>query len=195
MKTTKLLLALSASTMLFAGCAGSQKTPATNAVAQAETAVNEVKFEAEKFAPAELATTEASLAKLKADLAKEDYKHVIAGVPQFNKDIAALKEIVVAKQTQQVAAANEWQTLNEQVPKQMDAIQVRVDTLSKQALPKEVNKEAFESAKAGLETLKTTWAEATAAFSAGNAQEATDKARMVQTKAKELETQLAMVPA
>ena len=194
MKTLKGLMALAATTMLIAGCAG-QKTPATSAVAQAETAVNEIRFEAGKFAPAELATTEASLAKLKGDLAKEDYKDVIAGVPQFNKDIATLKEIVVAKQTQQVAATHEWEALNDEVPKRVDAIQVRVDTLSKSALPKEVNKESFEAAKAGLESLKATWAEAAAAFSAGNALEATDKARLVQTKAKELETQLAMVAA
>ena len=194
MKTLKGLMALAATTMLIAGCAG-QKTPATSAVAQAETAVNEIRFEAGKFAPAELATTEASLAKLKGDLAKEDYKDVIAGVPQFNKDIATLKEIVVAKQTQQVAATHEWEALNDEVPKRVDAIQVRVDSLSKSALPKEVNKESFEAAKAGLESLKATWAEAAAAFSAGNALEATDKARLVQTKAKELETQLAMVAA
>ena len=94
MQPTKLLLALTASTLLITGCTN-QKTPATSAVSQAETAVNEIKFEAEKFAPTELKTTEATLAKLKADLASEDYKGVIAGVPQFNKDIAALKEIGV----------------------------------------------------------------------------------------------------
>jgi hypothetical protein len=58
-----------------------------------------------------------------------------------------------------------------------------------------VNKESFEAVKVALETMKTTWAEATAAFSAGDALAATDKARLVQTKARELETQLAMVPA
>jgi len=194
MQITKLFLALTASTLLFTGCAG-QKAPATSAVAQAETAMNEIKFTAEKFAPAELATTEASLAKLKADLAKEDYKGVIAGVPQFNKDIAALKEIVVAKQTQEVAAAQQWEALNAEVPKMVEAIQARVDSLSKSPLPKEVSKETLEAAKASLATLKTSWAEATAAYSAGNALEATDKARLVQTKGKELETQLAMTPA
>ena len=42
--------------------------------------------------------------------------------------------------------------------------------------------------------MKATWAEATAAFSAGDALAATDKARIVQTKAKELQTQLAHDP-
>jgi PBP1b-binding outer membrane lipoprotein LpoB len=194
MQPTKLLLALTASTLLITGCTN-QKTPATSAVSQAETAVNEIKFEAEKFAPTELKTTEATLAKLKADLASEDYKGVIAGVPQFNKDIAALKEIVVAKQTQEVAATQQWEALNAEVPKLVDALQARVDTLSKSPLPKGVTKETFEAAKISLESLKATWAEATAAFSEGKAMEATDKARLVQTKGKELETQLAMTPA
>jgi hypothetical protein len=138
---------------------------------------------------------DATLANLKADLAKEDYKRVIEGVPQFNKEMAALREITVAKQTQQVAATHEWEALSEEVPKQVQAIQTRVDSLSSSALPKGVNKETFEAAKVALETMKATWAEATAAFTAGDALAATDKARMVQTKAKELEAQLAMVPA
>ena len=195
MKTIVGLLGLTATALLIAGC-GSQKTPATNAVAQAETAVSTVQFEAEKFAPAELAAVNTSLAKLKGDLAKENYKEVIAGVPQFNKDMAALKEITVAKQTQNVAATNEWEVLNEEVPKMVDSIQARVDTLSASPkLPAEVNKEAFEAAKVSLEALKASWAEATAAFSAGDALAATDKARLVQTQAKALETQLAMTPA
>lgn len=194
MKVLKGLMALAATSWLIVGCTN-QKTPATNAVAQAESALTEVRFEAEKYAPAELKAADATLANLKADLAKEDYKGVIAAVPQFNKEMAALKEITVAKQTQMVAATHEWEALNEEVPKQVQAIQTRVDSLSASKLPKEVNKEAFEAAKAGLESMKATWAEATAAFSAGDALAATDKARIVQTKAKELETQLAMTPA
>jgi hypothetical protein len=194
MKVLNGLMALAATSLLIVGCS-SQKTPATNAVTQAEAAVTEVRFEAEKYAPAELKAVDATLANLKADLAKEDYKGVVAAVPQFNKEMAALKEITVAKQTQVVAATHEWEALSEEVPKQVQAIQTRVDSLSASKLPKEVNKEAFEAAKVALETMKATWAEATAAFSAGDALAATDKARLVQSKAKELETQLAMTPA
>ena len=129
MKFTKVLMALTASAMLITGCA-SQKNPATNAVAQAEALLSEIRVDAAQFAPTELHGAEATLAKLKSDLAKEDYKDVIDGVPQFNKDLAALKEVVVAKQTQMVAATHEWQTLSAEVPKQVEAIQVRVDALS-----------------------------------------------------------------
>jgi len=194
MKLTKVLMALTASAVLITGCS-SQKNPATNAVAQAEALLSELRVDAAQFAPTELHGAEATLAKLKSDLAKEDYKDVIEGVPQFNKDLTALREVVVAKQTQMVAATHEWQTLSAEVPKQVEAIQVRVDALSGSKLPKEVNKEAFDAAKASLESMKATWAEATAAYQQGDALQAADKARLVQTKAKEVETQLGMTPA
>ena len=194
MKFTNLLMALTASAMLMTGCM-SQKDPAANAVTQAEAAVAELRVDGAKFAPDELKTTEATLAKMKANLAKQDYKDVVADVPQFNKEVATLKETLVGRQTQVIAATREWESLNAEVPKAVEAIQVRVDSLaSSPKLPKEVDKHEFEAAKASLETMKTDWAAATAAFSEGNATEAADKARSVQGKVDEVKDQLAMNP-
>lgn len=191
MHISKILMGLAASALLITGCS-SQKDPATSAVTQAESAVNEVRVDGAKYAPEELKGTEATLAKMKANLAKEDYKDVIETVPQFNKEVAMLREVVVSRQTQMVAATHEWESLSEEVPKVVAAIQIRVDALTGSKLPKEVNKEAFEAAKAGLESMKATWAEATAAYSAGNAMEAADKARLVQAKGEEVKGQLGM---
>ena len=194
MKVTNVLMALTASAMLMTGCM-SQKDPAENAVTQAEAAMTDLRVDAAKFAPEELKTTETTLAKMKDDLAKQDYKHVVAGVPQFNKEIATLKEVLVGRQTQIIAATREWETLNAEVPKAVAEIQVRVDSLaSSPKLPKEVDKHEFETAKASLETMKNDWAAATAAFSEGNATEAADKARSVQGKVEETKEQLAMNP-
>ena len=194
MKLTNVLMTLTASAMLMTGCM-SQKDPAENAVTQAEAAMTDLRVDAAKFAPEELKTTETTLAKMKDDLAKQDYKHVVAGVPQFNKEIATLKEVLVGRQTQIIAATREWETLNAEVPKAVEEIQVRVDSLaSSPKLPKEVDKHEFETAKASLETMKNDWAAATAAFSEGNATEAADKARSVQGKVEETKEQLAMNP-
>jgi hypothetical protein len=194
MKLTHVLMALTASALLMTGCT-SQKDPAENAVTQAEAAMTDLRVDAAKFAPEELKTTETTLAKMKDDLAKQDYKHVVAGVPQFNKEIATLKEVLVGRQTQIIAATREWETLNAEVPKAVEEIQVRVDSLaSSPKLPKEVDKHEFETAKASLETMKNDWAAATAAFSEGNATEAADKARSVQGKVEETKQQLAMNP-
>ena len=194
MKLTNVLMALTASAMLMTGCM-SQKDPAANAVTQAEAAVAELRVDGAKFAPDELKTTEATLAKMKANLAKQDYKDVVADVPQFNKEVATLKETLVGRQTQMIAATREWESLNAEVPKAVEEIQVRVDSLaSSPKLPKEVDKHEFEAAKASLETMKTDWAAATAAFSEGNATEAADKARSVQGKVDEVKDQIAMNP-
>ena len=194
MKLSNALMALTASAMLMTGCM-SQKDPAANAVTQAEAAVADLRADGAKFAPDELKTTETTLAKMKADLAKQDYKDVIANVPQFNKQVATLKETLVGQQTQVVAATREWESLNAEVPKAVEEIQTRVNSLaSSPKLPKEVDQHEFEAAKASLETMKTDWAAATAAFSSGNATEAADKARSVQGKVDEVKDQLAMNP-
>jgi hypothetical protein len=194
MQITKVLMGLAASTLLFAGCSN-QKNPATNAVTQAEAAVEKIRVEAAQYAPQELTRPEATLAKMKSDLAQEDYKDVIAAVPQFNQDMATLRETLVGKQTQAIAATREWEALNAEVPKEVEAIQVRVDSLAAAPrLPKEVDKHEFEAAKTSLETMKTTWTEATAAQAAGDATQAADKAREVQGKVEEVKTQLGMNP-
>jgi hypothetical protein len=195
MRISKVLMGLAATALLITGCA-SKEAPATQALASAEAALGEVRVDAAKYAPEELKVPEATLAKLKGKLAKEEYKDVLAGTPQLYKEVISLKEIVVSKQTQLVAAANEWEDLSTEVPKMIDAIQSRVDTLSESArLPKNVNKQAFEAAKSDLETMKTTWAEASAAYSAGNTMEAADKARMVQAKGEKALDQLGMTAA
>jgi predicted nucleic acid-binding Zn-ribbon protein len=194
MQISKVLMGLAASALLFTGCSN-QKNPATSAVTQAEAALEETRPDATKFAPAELQSADATLAKMKENLAKEDYKDVLASVPQFNKEVSTLRETLVGKQTQIIAATREWETLNAEVPKAVEEIQVRVDSLaSSPKLPKEVDKHEFEAAKASLETMKSTWTEATAAFSEGNATEAADKARAVQEKVQEVKGQLGMNP-
>ena len=194
MQITKVLMGLTASTLLFTGCM-SQKEPATNAVAQADAALAETRDDAAKYTPTELQAADATLTRMKEDLAQEDYKDVIASVPQFNKEVATLRETLVGKQTQIIAATREWEALNAEVPPTVAAIQVRVDALaSSPKLPKEVDKHEFEAAKASLETMKSTWAEATAAHNAGNATEAADKARSVQEQVAEVKDQLGMEP-
>jgi predicted metalloendopeptidase len=195
MRISKVLMGLAATALLITGCA-SKEAPATQALVSAEAALGEVRVDAAKYAPEELKVPEATLAKLKEELAKQDYKKVLAGTPELYKEVITLKETVVSKQTQLVAAANEWEDLSTEVPKMLEAIQSRVDTLSESPrLPKNVNKQAFEAAKSDLETMKATWAEASAAYSAGNTTEAADKARMVQAKGEKALDQLGMSAA
>ena len=188
------LVAIAATTILFTGCANNEE-PARQALASAEASLAEVRVDAAKFAPEELQVAEDRLAKARENLAKEEYKDVLGDATQLTKETATLKEVVVSKQTQVAAATHEWESLSEEVPKMVKAIEFRVGALSGKKLPPEVSKETFEAAKVALQTIKSLWAEASAAFDAGNAVVAADKARLVQSKGEEVADQLGMSPA
>ena len=189
MKVYQALLPLAAA-MMIAGC-GNRGT-AQNVIGQAEAGFNKAKEEAAMIAPAELKAAETTLTHMKQSFDEREYKTVVADVPQFNAQMKTLHEAVAAKQTVEAAAAVEWSTMNEELPKEVEAIQARVDSLKPAALPKDVTPEELETAKTELETVKTTWAEATAAASAGHTSEATDKGRVVQAKVQELKNTLGM---
>jgi predicted nucleic acid-binding Zn-ribbon protein len=189
MKVYQALLPLAAA-MMIAGC-GNRGT-AQSVIGQADSALTSAKEEAAIIAPTELKAAEDTVAHMKQSFDAREYKIVVAEVPKFNDQMRTLKEAVASKQTVEAAAAVEWSALNEEVPKAVEAIQARVDSLKPAALPKDVTKEELETAKTDLATMKTTWAEATAAASAGHTAEATDKGRIVQAKAEELKNQLGM---
>jgi len=190
---TSILAAIIAGTAFVSGCANNEE-PARQALAAAEASLAEVRVDAAKYAPDELQQVESRLARAKEDLAKEEYTDVLGGATQITKETAMLKDVVVSKQTQAVAATHEWEALSEEVPKMVQAIENRVDSLTGAKLPKDLDKESFESAKAELQSMKSLWAEASAAFEAGNAILAADKARMVQAKGEEVIDQLGMSP-
>jgi PBP1b-binding outer membrane lipoprotein LpoB len=193
MRISHTLMPLLAATLFITGCGNEE--PATNAVTQAEAAIEPLRPDASQYAAAELQAAEATLAKMKENLAKEDYRAVVNDVPAFNTQVKTLQDTVVSQQSAMVAAQHEWDSLNAEVPKTVEALQVRVDSLSGAKLPKEITKETFETAKTDFEALKATWAEATAAASAGKTLEAADKARDAQAKGEELKNQLGMNPA
>jgi hypothetical protein len=161
-------------------------------VGQADTKLTELRPEASISAPAELKTSEDTLSAMKQNLDGGEYQAVIDAVPQFNEQVKTLQDAMVAKQTVAAAASQEWTTLNTEVPKSLEAIQARVDSLKPNALPKDVTREELQTAKTELETIKVTWTEATSAASAGDSVAAAEKGRTVAAKAEELKNALGM---
>jgi hypothetical protein len=190
MRTTSVLLSLAVASVLFTGC-GSEK-PARTAVAQATESVEKIRPDASQYAPQELAVVDATLAHMKQDLANEKYSEVVKTVPQLNTEFATAVETANSTKTLTAAAQNEWQELNNEVPKTVEELDARVQTLSAGPLPKEVTKENFAAAKTDLEALKSTWNEATAAATAGDLFAATDKGRSAQMKGEKLKDQLGL---
>jgi hypothetical protein len=188
------LLALAA--VLLVGCAN-QKAPAEQAVAGAETALAAVRDNAQKYVPDQLQAVESQLAALKDGFAKGDYKAVLTGAPTLNSAISAMKDAAEAKKADADAALakakDAWGPLSAEVPKMVDAIQSRVDALSKSHhLPKGVTKGSVASAKSGVDSLKSRWSEASSASASGDLTTAVTKAQAVKDKAAEIMRSLGM---
>jgi len=182
--------------LIIAGCAG-QKEPATQAVAEIETSLNSLRADAEQYAAEELQQADSALASLKDSLAGKDYKAVVAAAPAVSGQVSALRQTIDTKRSEMeaaVAAAKEqWTALSADIPNMVSAIQSRVDTLGKsRSLPRNVSSANFQSAKDGLEFIKSTWAQATADFDAGNAVDAVSKAQAVKDRGTEVLSLLGM---
>jgi hypothetical protein len=180
MRISNALLALAAATLLATGCA-QNRGPANKALDQIEASLKDVRDDAAKYAPDGLKGVEAQFKRLRESYDAKEYDNVLAGTPALEKAVASLKDAVDAGKAharQAVAAAkSEWEGLNTEVPKMVDTIQARVDTLSKGRLPFGLNKDEFEGAKSAFESMKETWKDATAQAKQGDPVEATTKGK------------------
>jgi hypothetical protein len=195
MKISKGLIALSMA-LLIAACSNKYEQPAKDALASAEKSLTEARADAKEFAQEELAAAEDTYARMKAKFDKKEYKDVVSDTPTFNERMTALKDMVVVRQTQITTATKQWEeSLSVEVPKRIEAVEARFKSLKPAKLPKDVTKEAYESAKASIENVKADWAAAQAAHAEGKAIEAAEKARAAEAKAQAVSEQLAMPPA
>jgi DNA repair exonuclease SbcCD ATPase subunit len=198
MRIAKTIAALTATILMLAACAN-QKEPAEKAVAQVESALAEFRADAEQYAAEELKGVDESVTRLKNNLANKDYKAVVMAAPGVSSDVSSLKETVATKKADmeaiQVAAQAEWTDLSSKVPQMVEAIQTKVDTLTKsRRLPKDIDKAGFETLKTDFETLKTQWSEASSEFASGMAAEAVRKARTAKSKGEEIQDKLGIAP-
>jgi hypothetical protein len=195
-RTHALVGVLAAALLLAAGCANKQE-PATKAVADAEAALATIRDEAGQFAASELQAADTAIADMKARLASKDYDAVVEGAPALSQQIETLRTTTATRRTEREqaneAAKATWATLSGDVPNMVQAIQSRVDVLSKsRRLPKGLDKATFEAARADFEQMKTAWGEATAAASSGNAVEAVSRGEVAQSKGTDVMLALGM---
>jgi hypothetical protein len=198
MQISKVFLALAATALMTVGCA-QQKAPANKALDSIEASLKDVRSEAAKYAPDGLKGVESQLARLKESYEKKEYENVLAGTPQLEKAVASLKDAVASGKEHArralATAKTEWESLNTEVPVMVESIQTRVDELSKRKIRFKVSKEELETAKSGLEWMKSEWAEATAAVNDGKHIEASEKAKGVKAKGEEVKKTLGMTEA
>ncbi len=196
MRIAKMFVALTATALALAACAN-HKEPAEKAIAQVEAALAEIRADAEKYTPEELKGLDESVATLKRGFGNKRYSEVLTAQPSVASAVTALKETIAKAKADSeailAAAQAEWTELNASVPPLVDAIQGRVDTLTKsRKLPKDVDKATFETIKTDFETVKTDWTSATQEFTAGAAADAVRKGRAARAKAEEIQAKLGM---
>lgn len=196
MKKLSVWLLTSLVAVLIVGCAN-QKAPAEAAIANAEAAIAPIRDAAHTYVPDQMQAVDAQLNSLKDSLAKGDYAAVIAGAPALSAAISSLKDAAAAKQADAEAAIakakDAWAGMSTDVPKMVDAIQSRVDVLSKSHhLPKGVTKDSLAAAKSGLDTMKTGWSDASSAATSGDFTTAMSKAQAVKDQATQIMQSLGM---
>lgn len=194
MRIARSMLSFAAAALVLAACANQQE-PAQKALAQVEASLAEVRADAEKYAAEQLANVDEGIKMLKSNMAHKDYRGVMMNAPSVSKSIDDLKATVAANKAEAeanlAAAQAEWSELTASVPPMVDALQKRVDTLTKtRKLPKDMDQAAFDAARNGFEQLKTSWTEASADFAGGKAAEALRKARAAKARGQELLDQL-----
>ena len=175
-----LAVALCVSAFFLISCSGG-KNAADIAIKAAEEAVNATKAEAAKVVPDEVKSLEDSLAAVKEKFVKGEYK---AALEEATALSARAKEVLDAAKAKKEELTKIWTDLSGGVPKMVEAIQSRVDILSKsKKLPANLTAEKFTEVKSGLAAAKEEWGKALESFKAGNIAEAISAANSVKGKA------------
>jgi hypothetical protein len=199
MKKQSIWLLAALTAVLIIGC-NMQKGPAEQALAGAQQGLDAVRDAATKYVPEQLGGVDAQLSDMKGKFQQGDYAGVVASAPALMTAISGLKDAATAKKAEAEAALakakDDWGPASAAVPKMVDELAKRVETLSKPGrLPKGVTKDAVAAAKSGLDSLKSTWSDATNASASGDYTTAMAKAQAVKDKAAEVMKSLGMTPA
>ena len=195
MKSRIIGLLLLSAAIVVGGC--SNKEPAQQAIAAAESALSAVRETAQKYVPDQLAAVDAQIAGAKDSLAKGDYAAVLAAGPKITAANGDLKNAASAKKAEVEAALakakDAWGSMSADLPKMVDAIKSRVDMISKtHRMPAGVTKDALASAKSGVDSLKASLADATSAATSGDFTTAVAKGAELKAKAAEIMKSIGM---
>jgi len=161
--------------LLAAGCGNKEKDATQAAIDAAQSAINSVQADAEKYVPEQLQAAQRTLQSARDALAKSDYQGALAAA----RDAAnKAKEMAVEAVGKKEEWEKNWKELNESLPKAMEQVRYRVSLYSSKGvrLPEGVDKDVVDEAKAEYEQLKQRWAEASELAKEGKLGEAIEKA-------------------
>jgi hypothetical protein len=183
------LLIMLAGMALFA-CSG-QKEPAQKLLLDTDATIIAASAEAAKYVPQQLADVQRQYAGLKAEFDKQDYAGVVTTAPAVLGAAQTLATAAAAKKDEVLKALNDdWAGLVAVLPDEQSAIQRRLEQLSQKANKKQAAGVDLDGSKASLSDAMSLWSKATAAFAAGNLDEAVATAKAVKAKLDPLATSL-----
>jgi hypothetical protein len=163
-------------------CAG-QKEPAQKLLLDTDATIIAASAEASKYVPQQLAEVQRQYADLKAAFDKQDYAGVLAAAPAVLGAAQTLATAAAAKKDEVLKVLNDdWTGLALVLPDDVAAIQARIDLLAKKPNKRPGSGVDLDAAKSTLSDATSLWSKATAAFAAGNLDEAVATAKAVKAK-------------
>lgn len=192
---SRILLAALAATIAFAAC--SQKDPAGEAIAAAESALNAVYEDAEKYIPERYAEVKKGLEVARTAFNEERYADAIAAVREIPDQAEALARDAAAAKEQRIAEMNaDWARMSGSLPDLFAGISGRLEDLGKlRKLPDGMDRQLLDEANAALVSARTAWEEAGAAHERGDLETAVGTAHGAESMAQDLVGRLGMPTA
>ena len=163
-------------------CAG-QKQPAEKLLLDTDATIIAASAEAARYVPQQLADVQRQYADLKAAFDKQDYAAVVATGPAVLGAAQTLATAAAARKDEVLKALNDdWTGLAAVVPNDVLALQARIEQLSRKSNKKLATGIDVDGARLSLSEAMSLWSKATAAFAAGNLDEAVSTAKAVKAK-------------
>ena len=189
MRLVKTFAIVAFATLVAVACG---KGPAQAALSAADAAVSSARPDGENFVPEQFQTLSDTAADARSKFDSGDYKGALEGAQAIPAQAEAVMQAVVAKKAE---VMNTWKNMEGSLPGMIADVTKKVEQLSGgKKLPAGLDKAALESVVADLEGATTGWAEAGAAFGAGDVMAATTKAGDVHATVAGLMATLGMPP-
>jgi hypothetical protein len=181
-------LFIAGAALALLACAG-QKDPAQKQLLEIDATIIAASAEAAHYVPEQLAEVKRQYSDLKVAFDKQDYAGVMAAAPAVLGAAQTLATAAAAKKDDVLKVLNDdWTGLAATVPDEAAGIQNRIDQLSAKANKKKMAGIDLPADRAALSDAMALWSKATAAFAAGNLDEAVATARSVKAKLDPLAT-------
>lgn len=168
-----LLVALLATVPIVAGCGSGQRDATQAAINAAESAIDTVQSEAQKYAPEQLQAARNALQNAKDALSKSNYDAALKAAQDAANQA---KNLALAATSNREEWTKEWNQVTAAMPKSLDQVKAKLNAYAHSAhLPEGLDQDGLKQAQQDYDQLKKSWDDATTAASQGNLRDAINR--------------------